>query len=277
MMEATLHRIGYTGPLDQDAAALRGLHRAWRRRVPYENLDTQLGRPISLEPEALIDKIVRRGRGGTCFEQNGALAMLLRAAGFDVTMVEGAVQREARGESTWGNHSVLLVDLGAERWIADAGIGDGFVDPIPLREGAYTEGGRTFRLERLDAGTWRFRHHPGASIASYDFRLEPRGLADFAARSRRHTTDPESPYVRTLMAALPDGDGTRLLLSRTLRHLGAERSGPLAITRFEEFTAVLADRFLVPLGDLGPDGPARLWERTGAQDDLWRARRGNGA
>ena len=35
----------------------------------------------------------------------------------------------------------------------------------------------------------------------------------------------------------------------------------------------LADRLAIPLDDLGDDGLDRLWERTGAQDDLWRATR----
>lgn len=273
MLQTILDRIHYTGALDTGPAALARLHRAWREHVPYENLDTQLGRPVTLDLDAVLDKIVRRRRGGTCFEQNGALAVLLRTAGFTVTLVEGAVLREARGESTWGNHSLLVVDLDDARWIADAGIGDGFIEPLPLREGAYTQHGRTFRLEQLEPGTWRFHHHPGASIASYDFRLEPRDLADFSARSREHTSDPDSVYVRTLIAARPEAGGTLMLLSRTLRHLGVERGEPHVIDTRDEFAQVLAERLAIPLDDLGGDGLDRLWERAGAQDDLWRATR----
>jgi arylamine N-acetyltransferase len=83
----------------------------------------------------------------------------------------------------WGNHNVLLVDVGGERWVADAGIGDGFVEPLRLREGPHTQGELTYRLEQLDPDTWRVHHHPGGSVASYDFRLHPRELDDFADRS----------------------------------------------------------------------------------------------
>jgi N-hydroxyarylamine O-acetyltransferase len=272
MLEELLHRIGYDRPVHADPDTLRRLHRAWRTRVPYENLDIQLGRPIDLEPDALLDKLVRRRRGGYCYEQNGGLALLLGSAGFPVTMVEGAVLRATRGDAMWGNHNVLLVDVGGERWVADAGIGDGFLEPLRLREGAHTQGALTYRLERLDPDTWRFHHHPGGSVASYDFRLEPRELDDFADRSRELSTSPDSAYVTTLIAGRPVADATLLLLARTVRRLGASSRRSWTLTSAEEFADVLSEQLLIPLDDLGPEGVASLWEKAGAQDDLWRAR-----
>ncbi|MEU4836252.1 hypothetical protein, partial [Streptosporangium sp. NPDC023615] len=40
----------------------------------------------------------------------------------------------------------------------------------------------------------------------------------------------------------------------------------------DEFARTLSTDFLVPLDDLGRNGVARLWSKTGPQDDLWRAR-----
>jgi N-hydroxyarylamine O-acetyltransferase len=267
-----LHRIGHHRPVATDLETLFALHRAWRQAVPYENLDIQLGRPISLEPDALFDKLVRRRRGGYCYEQNAGLAMLLRLAGFHHRHLEAGVLRAARGEAMWGNHNALLVDLDGRRWLADAGIGDGFVEPLPLREGPHTQGDLTYRLERLDPGTWRFHHHPDGSIASYDFRLLPREIADFATRSLELSTSAGSTYVTTLMAARPVAGHTLLLLSRTLRRLGTDGRTSRTIGDAYEFARTLSTDFLVPLDDLGQDGVARLWRKTGTQDDLWRAR-----
>lgn len=113
--------------------------------------------------------------------------------------------RATRGDAAWGNHTVLLVDADGRRWLADAGIGDGFLDPLPLREGVHEQHGFTYRLDRLDDETWRFVHHPRGSIGSYDFRREPRELADFEGHSHRLATSPESPYVTTLVVARPRG------------------------------------------------------------------------
>jgi N-hydroxyarylamine O-acetyltransferase len=271
-IDPILQRIGHHGAVSADPETLVALHRAWRQTVPYENLDVQLDRPISLEPDALFDKLVRRRRGGYCFEQNAGLAMLLRLAGFQVTLVEAGVMRATRGEAMWGNHNALLVDLDGRRWLADAGIGDGFVDPLSLREGPHTQRNLTYRLERLDPGTWRFHHHPGGTIASYDFRLRPREIADFAARSRELSTSAESAYVTTLMAARPIAEHTLVLLSRTLRRLGSDGATSQPIGDADEFARTLRTHFLVPLDDLGRNGVAQLWHKTAAQDDLWRAR-----
>lgn len=271
MLDPLLRRLGYDSAVRVDVGTLRALHRTWRTRVPYENLDIQLGRPIALDAPALFDKLVHRRRGGYCYEQNGGLALLLRAAGFEVTIIEAAVQRAARGDAMWGNHNLLLVDLDGERWIADAGIGDGFLHPLPLRAGRHEQGRFTYRLEQLDSGTWRFHHDPGGTIASYDFRLRPRDLTEFAGRSHELSTSPDSPYVTTLILARPAPEGTLLLLSRTLRWLGAPGSEVSTIAGVEEFADILSERFLVPLDDLGPEGVGRLWEKAGAQHDLWRA------
>lgn len=272
MLHLMLRRLGYDSPVQADVDTLRGLHRAWRTRVPYENLDIQLGRPIALDAPALFDKLVHRRRGGYCYEQNGGLALLLRAVGFEVTMLEAAVQRESRGDVMWGNHNLLLVGLDDERWIADAGIGDGFIDPLPLREGRYEQGAFTYRLERLEASTWRFHHAAGGTIASYDFRLRPRDLTDFTDRSHELSTSSDSTYVTTLIAARPMPEGTLLLLSRTLRCLGTPDPDVRTIASIKEFADILSERFLVPLDDLGPDGVNQLWEKAGTQHELWRAR-----
>ena len=57
------------------------LHRAHQLTVPFENLSIHLAEPISLDERDLIDKIVRRRRGGFCYELNGAFALLLEALG----------------------------------------------------------------------------------------------------------------------------------------------------------------------------------------------------
>src|ERR1041384_459142 len=84
---AYLDRIGVTGPASSDAAGLRALHLAHQLTVPFENLTIHLAEPISLDEPDLIDKIVRRRRGGFCYELNGAFALLLEALGAQVRRV----------------------------------------------------------------------------------------------------------------------------------------------------------------------------------------------
>jgi N-hydroxyarylamine O-acetyltransferase len=70
-----LARIG-AHPHD-DLATLTDRH---YRAVPFESLSIHLDEPIDLRPEALFDKIVRRRRGGFCYELNGLFGWLLAVA-----------------------------------------------------------------------------------------------------------------------------------------------------------------------------------------------------
>jgi N-hydroxyarylamine O-acetyltransferase len=267
-----LHRLGVDAPLRPDLPTLRMLHRAWRTRVPYENVDIQLGRPIELTPEALLDKFGRRARGGFCYEMNGALALLLRSVGFAVDLVECGVLREDRGDPAWGNHVALLVTAGGEPWLADTGIGDAFLEPLPLREGNHRQASLLYRLERLDTTTWRVHHHPAGSVASYDLRTRPRALAEFAGRCHELATAPASPFVRVLVAQ-HHRDGQELALrSRLVVSGGRERT----ISGLAEFAEVLT-RFRIPVADLGTDGIEALWERAGTQYAAWLEMRARSA
>ena len=76
-IDAYLARIGAARPREPDSHGLAELQVAYLLAVPFENLDIVAGRPISLDLEAIFDKIVRRRRGGFCYELNGLFAWLL--------------------------------------------------------------------------------------------------------------------------------------------------------------------------------------------------------
>ena len=46
-----------------DEEGLRALHLAHALAIPFENCDVLLRRPIRLDLDGLVDKLVRRGRG----------------------------------------------------------------------------------------------------------------------------------------------------------------------------------------------------------------------
>ena len=110
-----LDRIGLTGPLEPDHRTLALLQQAHLDAVPFENLSIHLGEPIVLTVDALIDKLVRRRRGGFCYELNGAFGALLAALGFRVTLKAARVfdGRAAGGRrSTTSHYASISMSLG---------------------------------------------------------------------------------------------------------------------------------------------------------------------
>ena len=110
-LSAYLDRIGFEGRPVPDRATLEAVQRLHLLAIPYENLDVQLGRPLTTSPAAAVDKLVTRRRGGWCYEMNGVLGWALAEIGFRVTRLTGAVMRSMAGDANIGNHLVLRVDL----------------------------------------------------------------------------------------------------------------------------------------------------------------------
>ena len=82
-----LQRIAYSGEVKADYATLKQLMACQLQNVPFENLDVLAGKPISLDPQTIVEKIVYRRRGGYCYEVNGLFAMALGSIGFPYRIV----------------------------------------------------------------------------------------------------------------------------------------------------------------------------------------------
>ena len=171
---AYLDRIGYSGPTEPTADTLMALHRAHMLAVPFENLDIHLGRRNLLDPEHVFDKVVRRRRGGWCFELNGLFALLLETLGYTVTRHAASVVLSDPPSPDFA-HLTLRIDLD-EPWIADVGFGDSFTGPLRLNEtGDQLRENRPYRLEQA---------HERVTLSQegrrqYVFTLTPRRMPEF--------------------------------------------------------------------------------------------------
>lgn len=126
-----LDRIGVTTSGSPQAAFLRELQERHLMSVPYENLGMHLGEPVLLGDGA-IDKVVRRRRGGGCQELNGsAFSALLRALGFQVTLLGGRIFKGDRMSSAL-SHPAIRVDC-PHPWFVDVAFGvDGPRHPLRM-------------------------------------------------------------------------------------------------------------------------------------------------
>ncbi len=206
-LDAYLRRIGYAGPRAPTQSTLTALHTGHIESVPFENLDIHAGRPIVLDEDALFDKIVRRHRGGFCYEINGLFSALLRELGFQVTRLSAGVLDDAGVFGPDFDHMTLLVDL-EERWLADVGFGDAFWEPLRLDDpGEQLQRGRRFTITHDNRlALLHFEYEPGKP-EGYRFSFAPRSLAEYGGMCRFHQTSPESPFTqrRFVTKATPTG------------------------------------------------------------------------
>ena len=242
---AYLKRIDYAGPLAPTAETLRQLHVRHLLTVPFEDLSIHWGESIVLTDESLFDKIVRRRRGGFCYELNGLFAALLRALGFNVVMLSGGVL-DPRGEfRPEFDHMPLMVTL-AERWLVDVGFGDCFREPLLLDErGDQVQGKRAYRIEEAGDGrlVLRRRGEDGVWKAQYRFRLEPHVYADYAGMCRYHERSPESWFAQGRICSMATEDGRVTLSEMRLITTKSGNREERQLKNETEYVEVLRDAF----------------------------------
>jgi N-hydroxyarylamine O-acetyltransferase len=214
-LDAYLERIGYGGATEPTLANLRAIQAAHSTRIPFENVDVLLGRPILLDAAALERKLVRAGRGGYCFEQNGLLRHALRALGFEVAILAARVRwRRPEQVVTPRTHMLLRVALPEGPFIADVGFGGATpTAPLALVAGIEQDTGlEPFRLLPAGAELQLQIRAAGEWSTLYQLSLEPLQPVDLEPPNWFVGTHPESFFVHHLMAARPTAEGRHAIL-----------------------------------------------------------------
>ena len=250
-----LARIAYGGPREPTAGVLRAVHRAHLYAVPFENLSIRRGDGVVLDESALFDKIVRRRRGGFCYELNGLFSALLQALGFRVVRVAGRVG--VNGIPF--DHMALIVQLD-DPLLADVGFGDSFLAPLRLASRDPQDGGdaRRYRIAEMeDGGLLLSRERDGTWERQYAFTLETWPLSAYAGGCRYHSTSPQSTFTQKTVVSRATETG-RVTLSD--RRLIFTDGGVRRETELADDAAVadaLRDLFGIALDPREPISPTR--------------------
>ncbi|GAA5137075.1 arylamine N-acetyltransferase [Alloalcanivorax gelatiniphagus] len=286
LLEAYLGRLGLTERPPATLVGLRRVHRAHVARIPYDNLSTMLGRPDPADPAASAGRAAAGARVGYCFQQNAALEWLLTSLGFAVSRRHGHVW--ARSEDELGtalNHLVLVVsglptdDNPGGHWWADAGLGEGFAEPLPLVRGDHVVDGWCFGIgagfgaqaagRPTGPAAWTYRHLPGGVIRGLVVTSRDHSADAIAEAHRQLSTGPGSPFRRVVVAQRIDGPDQHCV--RGLVHQVTTPGGREArdLASYDEWRSALVDGLLLPVADVTDDEWSSLWERTRAAHGAW--------
>jgi N-hydroxyarylamine O-acetyltransferase len=223
-LDAYLARLNYSGAVQPTEDRLEALHRAQFFAIPFENFDILLGREISLEPDALFDKLVTRPRGGYCFELNGLFLMALKAFGFEVRPLLARVHLS--GIPSGRGHQIALATIHGRQWITDVGFGkQNLRAPLLLEhDQPKTRDGFTHRFRDAERFGTMLQYQTGGSWQDlYSFDLGHVYPADIAYGNYYTSTNPNSFFTFARVAALPVHDGTITLFNSTLTKISGNR------------------------------------------------------
>lgn len=210
-LDEYLARIGLVSAPAANLAQLEALQRAQVYAVPFENLDIQLGRGISLDPALVDDKVIRRRRGGYCFELNSLFKRALVTCGFNVRTLLARVH--VTGIPSGRGHQLSLVTLNERQWIVDVGFGSACPRaPLPFEMHTPQEqDGRVFRLVPHTLGHLLQVEREGAWQDLYSFDLGEVVDNDIDYGNHYTSTSPHTIFTRARVATLCHPEGETLL------------------------------------------------------------------
>jgi len=208
-------------PAEPGLELLEAVHRAHVHTFCFANVDVLFGAHPGVAPDAVQDQLVRRRRGGYCFEHSQLFAAALEWLGFAVRRSMGRVHAMT-GTRT---HMTVMVDLDGSRWLCDPGFGFSVTGPILLQDGATRdEGDREFRIRRVDDdGSAMWALERGGQVQHYidELTVHP---ADVRTGHFVTSREPGSTFRHrlTVMRHLPDAHVTITETARTVRRPGEE-------------------------------------------------------
>jgi arylamine N-acetyltransferase len=257
-LTAYFDRINFRGAAEPTLDVLQALMTAHTRTIPFENLDPVLGVPVDdLSPEALADKLVRRRRGGYCYEHNGLMGYVLAEIGFRVRRLAGRVVWMLPPDALLPaqTHTVLAVTFPGSQgsYLVDVGFGGQTpTSPIRLETGSVQKTTHEpYRLEDRGDGLVLQAQLRDEWQTLYEFSTQTRPLIDLKVGSWFVSTHPASHFVTGLTAAIVTDDARWNLSGR---NLAIHRAGGSEKVLLEDAAAVvdtLSDRFGINVADVG--------------------------
>ena len=222
-LELYLKRIGFTGVVAADSETVKALMQQQLRTVPFENLDVQAGKIVSLLPEDIVSKIVggngSASRGGYCYEVNALFAMALTAIGIDYQFVFcRPMFYPMRRPKT---HMALIVKADNEQWLCDLGFGSyGLRAPVALSQVnlPQIQDFDCFRLIAPISGDYVLQAQlDGQWVSQYGFDLYPAEWIDFMPANYLNSTHPETIFVQKYLVIQQYTTGRTMLVGNELK------------------------------------------------------------
>ena len=236
-------RIGYAGELRADLATVQALMQHQLRSVPFENLDVLAGKPISLNPDDIVAKIVGRQRGGYCYEINGLFALALQALRIEWQFVAARplfypVKRPR-------THAALLVRVEGAEWLCDLGFGSyGIRAPLRLEvlDTPVQQDSDTFMLSEENGDLILKALVEGEWARQYSFNRCPVEWIDFAPANWMNSTHPDAVFTQKPLVVRFTEDGRNILFGDAFKQIAGHTVTKRTIAA-EEQAMLLAEHF----------------------------------
>jgi len=247
-LDAYVRRIELPDALAPTRACLERLIERHANAIPFENIEVLARRVPRLDLDSLQGKLVRRRRGGYCFEQNTLFRHVLLAIGFEARPMEARIRSGVPADVvTARTHLAMRVTLDGVDHLVDVGCGTiAPMAPLALASRADQVSGTGFHrlvnagdevlLQQREGAGWKDCYQ---LLASQPHAIDCEMGNWFVA------THPKSMLGQNLLVGRAIAGGRLRLFNRRLSRFEPEFAAPIEqdLQTRAEFADVLADGF----------------------------------
>jgi arylamine N-acetyltransferase len=258
-VQGYLDMIGFEGQPRPDFKTLCKLQSLQVCAVPWNNLEILERKPLSLDIPALYNKIVRRRKGGYCFEVNGLFVWLLREIGFNVTEHFGRWLRDETLDYPARRHRSLRIEVEGKQYICDVGAGSPAPrEPLLIKfDEVQTIAGEDYKIIKEPNNVYEVQYlsRDGNFKRLYSFNDDPCLPIDYLLPHYYCTTHPESLFLNITLVFIRTPEGHNVisdiqdqftgLMTKELRIVAHDECKKMIIRTQEDFHRYLQEYFYI--------------------------------
>ncbi|WBA13674.1 arylamine N-acetyltransferase family protein [Salinivibrio proteolyticus] len=246
MIEEYLHRLALSEA--KGVALVSELIEKHLARYAFSSLNALAGQPLSLQTDALFERLVVNQQGGYCFEHNKIAYLALKHLGFKVRSVLARVMLNGKPTNP-RTHRMNVLELDGETYLVDVGFGNktprGLLN---INQRTCTIGHDTYQITRNGDVVTVVLHEPDQlPLTLYEVELYDVVEADFEVAHFYSHQHPEAIFVNNLVVSLITASHRYLIRNQqflvwdTAGHLITEKS----IDSVEALTQLVHEVFLL--------------------------------
>lgn len=214
-IQSYLERIKYKKDVSINEKVLFELQQSHLKNVPFENLDIHYNREITLNIDAIFNKIVFQKRGGFCYELNGLFYHLLKEIGFDVKMISGRVYGKSGDYGKEYDHLAIITSIHNNDYLVDVGFGKFSYTPLLIKTGVkLSDDFGYFKFDKFGDYLRVNEMVSEVSTPQYIFKTIGRNFNEFQEMCIFHQTSKDSHFTQKKVISMVTNTG-RITLNDT--------------------------------------------------------------
>lgn len=232
-LQQYLNRINFSGEIKLDLAGIKKLMQSQLFSVPFENLDVQAGKTISLIGDDIVNQIVTKNRGGYCYQINGIFSLLLQEIGLPHYYI--AVRPLVNPGENPKTHLAIIATIEGEEYLIDLGFGGNSIrEPLKLSQAGseIQQDFETFTLVKTEEDDYLLQIKIGNEWSNlYSFDLNPQRWIDFKPANHYNYSHPDSFFTQNLIVVLQNPLGKKIVFKNAVKSV---TNGVTEIIPFED-------------------------------------------